>query len=83
MDELAVRRQLALQYYIRLPPRNASFQWPSLTSLLSIQDHLANDLCLNRDVEDGVHYRRTFLKHLLGLLQEAIDQESDDADVVS
>jgi hypothetical protein len=83
MDELADRRQLALQYYIRLPPRHTSFQWPSLASLLSIQDHLADDLCLDSDLEDGVHCKRTFLKHLLSLLQEAIDRESDDAEVVS
>jgi len=81
--QLATRRLVALQYYARLPPRVAQFQWPSPASLLGIQEHLVNDLYLDRDRLDGIDYKLSFLKHLFTLLQTAVDQEGDGSEAVS
>lgn len=78
--QLATRRLIALQYYARLPPRVARFQWPSLPSLLGIQDHLVEDLCLYQDRLDGIDYKLSFLKHLFTLLQTAVDQKGNGSE---
>lgn len=86
-DELLpARRLVALQYFARLPPRGARFQWPPPSSLLAIQDVLVNDLALGKG-DDGhaaagdVRYKKTFCKELIARLESAVEACHDDEQV--
>ncbi|CAD6899991.1 unnamed protein product [Tilletia controversa] len=80
---IIARRQLAVQYAARRPPRHPSFQWPSPPSLLlAIQPYLESDLFLpdNGISTAPAEYQRIFLKALIDRLSVAVAEHDGDDD---
>ncbi|KAK0532909.1 hypothetical protein OC842_003154 [Tilletia horrida] len=72
------RRNLAVQYAARLPPRSLAFHWPAPPLLLAIQPKLEHDLFLSaargRDAGGlaSPAYQRLFLKTLIEKVGDAM-----------
>jgi len=72
--------QLLVQYEARLPPYSDHFRWPTPAHLLIAQTGLHDIIFHQADNTEDSEYDRSFLKHLVKRIENAIDTcDEEDA----